>query len=147
MKSSWLKLKFTVSRNTDFDNLLIRRRIKDKLTSKNYVILESNNNCIRFGRHAFEFVWNYQAPYILDGGKFQIDKLSEDKTVVSLSYFINTFYSFLKLSIIIIAVLIQGEHIIIWFFILFFTIASIFQYFTTKSVGKNLLNDILTKED
>ena len=141
-----LKLKFKTSKNTNLNASLIKTRITKKLENKKYVILESANNSIKFGSRTFELVWNFQAPFLLDGGNFQINEM-EEETLVTLDYFIDTLYSLLVIAAIIVVIIIQGEYSAILFFGLFYLIAAVFQYFTTKNVGKNLLDDILGEND
>lgn len=141
-----LKLKFQVSQNTRLDNSLVRSRIEQKLTDGKYIIRASTDNNIEFGRRMFELVWNFQAPYILDCGNFQLDKTGGEITV-TLNYFIKFLYPLLVFFAVIVGAIIQGMYFAIPFLISFILITSLIQYFITKSVGKSLLSNVLDEND
>lgn len=145
MKASSFKLEFQTSQKTNFATPIIVSKILAKLQDKKYELCEVTDKRITFKWSILRFVWNFKAPYILDGGDFEITK-SEQGTIVVLNYFINTLSYLLIFFALGIFLVIQGEYFAILFFGIFFLIATVFQYNTTKNVGKELLNDMLIEE-
>lgn len=142
MKTPNFKLKFQTSQITNLASPIIINKIITKLQDKKYEITERR---ITFERNSFQLVPNFKAPYILDGGNFEIIK-SEQETVVVLSYFINVLYSLLIIIALITFATIQGEYFDIFFFGTFYLIARTFQYTITKNAGRDLLRNILTED-
>src|ERR1700733_6532367 len=140
MKIPSFKLKFQTSQITDFDTPIITGKILVKLQNKKYQICAVTDNSITFRWDPFRLVWNFQAPYLLDGGDFEITK-SEQGTIVVLNYSINTLYPLFIITAMMTILIIQGEYFGILFFGIFFLIAATHQYITTKKVGKELLSD------
>jgi hypothetical protein len=68
--------------------------IRSKLQEKGYEISTLPDKSLSFRFPPFKIVWNFQAPYILDGGAFKVTETSEG-TIVTLDYFINTLYPLL----------------------------------------------------
>lgn len=136
------KLKFQTSQITHLPALDISEKIIKKLKDKKYEIEEVSDQNIIFGRPLFELVWNFEAPYILDGGDFEITK-SEKGTTIILNYFIKTFYPILIFTLLMTFMLIREEYFGLLFFAIFFLITGTIQFFTTQNVGKELLKDII----
>jgi hypothetical protein len=145
MKISKFRFEFQASQKTDFSAPVIVEKILTKLKDKKYCIDEATDNSITFEWNPFRLVWNFQAPYILDGGDFKITK-SEQGTIVILNYFHNILYQLAVLTMLITICIVQGLFIGVLFFGLFYLIAGVFQYNTTKNVGRELLSDILTED-
>ena len=143
MKTSSLKFKFQTSQKTNFGSAIIVNKIIARLQDEKYDISKVTDKSISFERSPFRLVWNFQAPYILDGGNFEISK-SEHETIVVLHYFINIFYYFLIWIALAIFLINQGEYSAILFFGAFILIGAFFQYNVSKNVSKDLLNDILS---
>jgi len=139
------RLKFQTSQTTQLDKTIILEKIITKLNDKKYEVLEVKDDVITFGRPFFELMWRHEAPYILDGGSFNVIALEKEKTVV-LNYYINTFFPLLVFGAFITFILIQEFYEGLFFFGAFFLITGLIQFFTSKNVGKKLLNDILTGE-
>jgi len=144
MKIPTFKISFETSQITDLATELVIFNIRSKLREGGYEILTLPDKSLSFKFPPFKFVWNFEAPYILDGGVFKIS-LTEQGTVVTLSYFINMLYPLLVFSVFITGIIIEGEYWAILFFGVIIFVASVFQYFTTKNVGKKLLSSILTE--
>jgi hypothetical protein len=142
MNISSFKLKFQISQTTHFATSNVIDRILVRLQDKKYQISNVTNSSVRFGQNTSKLVWNFKAPYVLDGGNFEITR-SEQETVVVLSYFINVLPSLLIIIALLIFVVIQGEYFGIFFFGLFYIIAGSFQYTITKSAGRELLTSVL----
>ncbi|MDB5132344.1 MAG: hypothetical protein JWR02_2093 [Mucilaginibacter sp.] len=138
------KLTFQTSQITSFATPIVVGRILTKLQNKKYQICSTTDNSITFRWNPFRLLWNFQAPYVLDGGVVEITKL-EKETIVVLNYYINTLYSLLVFTALITGIIIQGDYIAILFFGILFLTAGVYQYYTTKRVGKELLNYILTE--
>jgi hypothetical protein len=145
MKIPKFRFKFQASQKTDFSNPIIVEKILAKLKDKKYIILGVTDNTITFERNPFRLVWNFQAPYILDEGDFKITK-SEQGTIVVLNYFFNILYLIAISTAFVVFCIINGLFFGALFFGLFYLIAGVFQYNTTKNVGEELLNDILTED-
>ena len=143
MKTSSFKFKFQTSQKTNFGSAIIVNKIIARLQDEKYDISKVTDKSISFKRSPFRLVWNFQAPYILDGGNFEISK-SEQETIVVLHYFINILYYLLIWISLAIFLINQGEYSAILFFGAFILIAAFFQYNVSKNVGKDLLNDILS---
>lgn len=144
MKTPSFKISFQTSQTTDLPNELIVFNIRSKLRAEGYEILTLPDKSLSFKFPPFKFVWNFEAPYILDGGVFKISQ-TEQGTMVTLSYFVNMLYSLLVFIFLTTVVIIDGEYWAILFFGTFFFAASIFQYFTSKNVGKKLLTSIVAE--
>jgi hypothetical protein len=145
MKTPKFRLSFQTSQVTDLEPSLLLGKIAAKLEDKKYVIREVTTNMVRFSWDPWKLVWNFQAPYILDGGNFEITN-SETGTIVVLNYFVNGLYPLLIITTMLTFMTVHGDYWGISFFGLFFLVAATFQYFTTKNVGKDLLRDILREE-
>ena len=145
MKIPNFKLRFQTSQITVVAATIIIKKILEKLEDKKYQIRAVTDTKVAFGWDPFRWVWNFQAPYILDGGNFEITK-SEKGSIVVLNYFIDTLYPLLIITAFVTFFTIQGEYFGILFFGTFFLIAGTYQYFTTKNVGKELLNSVLTED-
>lgn len=146
MKIQNFKLKFQTSQITHFATPIIIGKILAKLQDKKYQISSSTDKSITFRWNPFKLVWNFQAPSILDGGVFEITQ-SEQGTIVVLNYFINTLYPLLIITAFATFFIIQGEYFGILFFGAFFLAVGVYQYTTTKNIGKKLLNEVLTNDN
>jgi len=144
MKLPNFKLKFQISQTTSFDTPTIIDKILTKLENKKYQIRAVTDNTITFRWNPFRLVWNFQAPFLLDGGDFEIAKTAQGAIVV-LNYYINVLYPLLIIIGFMTVLITDGDYSDISFFGIFFLLAGAFQYITTKSVGKELLRDILTE--
>jgi len=140
------RLKFQISQTTNFSPSIVREEIFARLKDKKYLIEEATSNKVIFGRELFELVWNFEAPYILDGGSFEIIE-SEKGTTVILSYFIKTLYTLLFFIAFIIFIISKEAYYAIFFVTTFYLLVGFSQFFITKRVGEKLLRDILTKEN
>jgi|SRR5882672_7553415 len=145
MKILDFKLRFQTSQITNLAAPIVISNILTKLKDKKYQVLNVTDRNITFKWNSFKLVSNFKAPYILDGGNFEITE-SEQGTVVVLNYFINTLYSLLIIILLITFVTIQGEYFGIFFFGIFYLIAATFQYTITKNAGKELLRNILIED-
>lgn len=137
------RIEFQTSQITNLSASVIREKIFAKLNDKKYVVEDDENNTITFGRELFELVWSFEAPYILDGGCFEIIE-SEKGIIVVLNYFLKTLYFLLMVIIFMILLISNQLYTGIFFFTTFFLCIGIYQFFTTKNVGEKLLRDILT---
>jgi hypothetical protein len=138
------KIRFETSQTTDLATEMVIFNIRSKLREEGYEILTLPDKSLSFKFPPFKFVWSHQAPYILSGGVFEVRATTEG-TIVTLDYFINMLSQLLIFTFLVTAIIIDGEYWAILFFGTFFFVASIFQYFTTKNVGKKLLNSILAE--
>jgi hypothetical protein len=114
MKTSNFKLKFQTSQKTDFAGAIIVSKILAKLEEEKYDISKVTDKSIAFKQSPFRLLWNFQAPYILDGGNFEI-KRSEQETIVVLHYFINILNYLLIWVALVIFLITQGEYSAILF--------------------------------
>ena len=145
MKIPNLKLSFQISRTTNLDDFVIVYNIRQVLGNKKYRVRALSENNIIFDFNPWRFVWNHQAPYILDGGDFKISTTGE-VTTVTMNYFIDLLWPLIQMAAILVLLIIQEFYIGILFFAAFFLIASTFQYFTTRNVGRELLDEILDSD-
>jgi hypothetical protein len=139
------KLTFQASEISVLDNSIIINKILAELESKKYRVRSVSDSSIIFDWNPWRLMWSFQTPYLLDGGHLEISK-SENGSLVVLTYFIETLYSFLTIATVSTILIVQGEYGGLAFLGTFFLIISTYQYFTTKNVGKNLLKVILDDE-
>lgn len=136
------KLRFRTSQTTDITPSIVFDRIVANMEANKYQIQLQTDKAVKFGRNPFQLVWNFQAPSKLDGGIFEINQ-SEQKVIVVLHYFINTLYPLAMIIALILFFTIQGDYLAVGVFGVFFILTGMYQYFTTRNVGRQLLADIL----
>ncbi|MEE1946641.1 hypothetical protein VRU48_16060 [Pedobacter sp. KR3-3] len=141
---SGLKFKFEASQVTGLTASELVKNIVAILAKENYEIEDQTNRSIVFSQEPFGLVWNFEAPYLLDGGQFEFKELGAETTVV-LTYFVSMAYSLLVFMAVMIFVVATGFYWGLLLFGAFFLFAGARQFFITKTVGKELLAKVLTE--
>ena len=145
MKTPNFKLRFQTSQQTNLNSPIIVSKILVKLEDKKYEICKVTDKSVTFKWNPFRPVWNFQAPYILDGGNFEITK-SEAGSIVVLNYFINPVSYILIWFGLVILLITEGQYLGILFLGTLILIFAIVQYNVTKNEGEDLLSDILATD-
>lgn len=137
-----LKLKYQVSQSTHLDVKTMSSKILNQLNEKKYTVTEERFNSLSFTYQPTSSIWRFKDHYTLGGGKFEFVESGKGH-VVNFTYFINIL-NFLAITVIaILFLLFQEAYLATLIFGIFFLMAGIHQYITTKIVGKKLLRDIL----
>jgi hypothetical protein len=140
-----MKIKFRVSQNTTLDPKVINGLILLKLKDKNYDVLEVTDNCVKFYDNPWVLRWNFQQVRRLDGGSFNIS-ISNNAILVTLHFYLNLFPVLIGVSIPVIGTIVEGAYEGTIFFVIFIIVALFIQTIISKSVARDMLMAILSKD-
>ena len=142
-----MKFKFLVSQTTTIDPQIIIDLINLKLKDKKYRVQSITHNSVIFRDNPWAFRWRHQAIRRLDGGAFKIN-VSENSATVSLNYYLNMWPLALTLvAAVIIPSVCAKEYGASVFFLCFFSIAIVYQCLISKGVAREMLAEILNKNE
>ncbi|MEO8885864.1 MAG: hypothetical protein ABI367_07350 [Mucilaginibacter sp.] len=144
MKIPEVIFRFQTEQTTSASLEAIKYEILQKLKEYDYRVTAVTTNSVTFKEKPGMVVTGVESKKLLSGGEFLINQLEYSNTLV-FNYRINILPGFVILFIVLTFCIIERMYSGIPFFGGFFLIASVFQYFSFKTAGKEILDEIITE--
>ena len=136
-----MKIKFIISKLVNIEPSIIVKKIKCRLSESGYSITYQDDYKINFNNNFWTIGSRTKAFGKVDEGKFQIITL-ESETKIILSYYFSFVPTIFFTTLFILGSVIVDYHIM--YFIPIFLIIDLLRFDNVKSVGKKMINDILS---